>query len=151
MAGTPIRTARRKKMEQSEEEILILMASPMTLNQIAAKYEVGYGTLRKWMEAEPSRKEACEQARRMAADAIAERAIENAHETRDRAVLGLCDQTEVAATKVAIDVDKWAAGVWNRNKYSEKRDATVTLNIGSLHLDALRHVEVDTTDNTEEE
>lgn len=136
MAGSPQKREQRERLDAAEDEIIELLATTATLNEIASRYGVSRGVLSRWMEHE-RRADACARARARAADAIAERAVERAQETYNRAGLGFADKVEVAAAKLATDVDRWIAGIWNRDKYGEQRGA-VTVNLAVLHLDALR-------------
>jgi hypothetical protein len=45
---------------------------------------------------------------------------------------------EVAAAKLRIETRRHLAGVWNRDQYGEQKGPQVQVNIGALHLDALR-------------
>ena len=76
-----------------------------------------------------------EAARRDAADAMAEESLEIADG------MSKVDTTmvQVAAGREQIKVRQWMAGVYNPDKFAPKCN-NVTINIGDMHLDALRKV-----------
>lgn len=107
--------------------------------RIKDKYEenIGEATLRRWADQDENR-QAVAQARTRAADAKAEGAVDRATDLVRDVALGLKGKEDIAATKLASEMDKWIAGVWNRERYGEQSAASVTVNVTSLHLDSLR-------------
>lgn len=121
-----------------EEAVLDDLASLMKLGDIAAKYGVSRRTLSRWMSDE-SRSAKCMEARRLAADAVAERMNDRAIAVLERAVQGVTNGDEVAATRLAMKADEWWAGMLDRDRYAPRGGgAQVSVNIGALHLDSLR-------------
>lgn len=72
-----------------------------------------------------------EAARRHGAHGLAERALVIVDEKQD-------SREGVARAKNRSDMRLRIAGYWNRAEYGEQRQAGVTINVGNLHIDALR-------------
>lgn len=147
MAGQPERRAWHQRISAEYGEFILECLergdSFRAINvRIKDKYEeqVGEATLRRWADQDENR-QAVAQARARAADAKAEGAVDRATDLVRDVALGLRDKNDIAAAKLASDMDKWIAGVWNRDKYGEQTQAGVTINVTSLHLDSLRTLE----------
>ena len=52
-------------------------------------------------------------------------------------------QSEIAAVREQINMRKALAAGWNRDRYGSGPRAEITLNLGDLHLDALRKISAD--------
>jgi|13_taG_2_1085334.scaffolds.fasta_scaffold93285_1 hypothetical protein len=52
-------------------------------------------------------------------------------------------QSEIAAVREQINMRKALAAGWNRDRYGSGPRAEITLNLGDLHLDALRKISSD--------
>ena len=52
-------------------------------------------------------------------------------------------QSEIAAVREQINMRKALAAGWNRDRYGSGPRAEITLNLGDLHLDALRKLKAD--------
>jgi len=51
---------------------------------------------------------------------------------------GMVQISDPARDKLRIQARQWTASRWNRETYGEQKGAQVTINLGTLHLDALR-------------
>lgn len=91
-------------------------------------------TVTRWLNASQERKQTLADSRAHAADGMAEDALEIADSSEDMTKEG------IASAKLRIETRQWLAAVWNRDKYGKDRE-TVTINIGTLHLDALRQAQ----------
>lgn len=92
----------------------------------------------------PEYRAALEEGRRLQADAFAEDSM--------RIVDGMAESggfrsEDVQLAKERVSVRKWMAALNNPDKYAPK-DKGVTINVGSLHLDALRKVSREMLDVT---
>lgn len=137
MAGTPIKNERDAALNAREDEIFDWIENGDTLYDIARRAGVHRGALTRWLNRTEARTERFARARARAADNIADDARRDTDELVKRAACGQADKVEVAAAKLATDVKRWTAGIWNRDRYGEQRGA-VTVNLAVLHLDALR-------------
>ncbi|MFL9934245.1 helix-turn-helix domain-containing protein [Paraburkholderia sp. RL18-103-BIB-C] len=106
-----------------------------TQSEIAAELGVMRTTVTRWLNAHSERKQALADSRAHAAHGLAEGLVAIAD---DAANAGSAH--EVQAAKLRIETRRWLAGVWNRAEYGE-RQAGVVVNIGTLHLDALRQAQ----------
>ena len=141
MAGTPVKAEKMARLDAAEAEIFDRLEAGDSLAKICALHDVGIRLLRAWLNKTEERSTAYAHARERAADAKAEGTADAAAGLLFRAREGLADQVEVSATKLAIESDRWLAGVWNRERYGERQQAGVTVNLVGLHLDALRRPE----------
>lgn len=118
-------------------EILERVAGGETLRSIAedlsrlAGAEVTGGRLGEWLRADPERAARLLKCRAQGADAFAEETIALA----DSAV----SAEDAAVAKVKISTRQWIASKWAPSVYGDKA-AQVQINIGEIHLDALRKV-----------
>ncbi|MEX3555202.1 MAG: hypothetical protein VB131_00740 [Burkholderia gladioli] len=137
MAGSPIKAAKDAKLDAVEEKVFEMVESGMPLYDISRAVRSDRGALSRWLNKTPERAQRYAGARARAADHVAEDAACVAQETFERAREGKADKSEVAAAKLVTEVKRWTAGIWNRDKYGDQQ-AAVTVNVGVLHLDALR-------------
>ena len=81
-------------------------------------------------------------------DTLAEARAEGSHGMAESAITIIDepaeDKVQAAQRKTQAEMRLKLAGFWNRKEYGEQRgpDVNVNLNLGELHLDALRHREV---------
>mgnify|MGYP000306530944 CR=1 FL=1 len=80
-------------------------------------------------------RQALDEGRRVRADAMADEALEIA----DNLVGPDLTTTHVAAAREQINVRKWMTGVYDAARFAPKGDV-ITVNVGDLHLDALRQM-----------
>ena len=56
--------------------------------------------------------------------------------------LARSDQASTQRDRLRVETRKWLAGKWNQDAYGDKQAPLINLDLGSLHLDALRAVPV---------
>jgi transposase-like protein len=104
------------------------------IGKIAKSFGVSRALLYKWRDRDAERIRGWEQAVKGSADARVEQASE---------ILDECEPENpsvVALARARSDDRKWLASKLNREKYGEASGPAVTINVGSLHLDALRQM-----------
>lgn len=133
MPGQPMKRQRIARIEAAGgiTRICERVAAGEPLSAIAAEYGMGREALSRWIHQDEERAEQIRAARARAADALAE-------ETLSIADGATAEDVQVA--KLRIDTRRWIAGIWSPAVYSPQQRAAVEINIGSLHLDALRQV-----------
>lgn len=106
-----------------------------TLTSLADDLNISRGFVSRKLNANDAYRKALEEARRDAADTMAEENLRIAD------AMSASDTTmvQVAAGREQIKVRQWLAGVYNADKFAPKGN-NVTINIGDMHLDALRKV-----------
>lgn len=135
-----------KKMWQDIEamggvdRIIERHANGETLGSIAAELGVSRGFMSWKINKVPGVKERLAEARRMRADVLAEEALSLADGVPE-------DAMAIRKVQTQVDVRKWLAGVNDPERYGTQK-AAVQVNIGSLHLDALRRVQTEMKDVT---
>lgn len=141
MAGHPKRMAFYAYVDEHglEDEIFEWIASGESPERIARKLGTSRRMLYHWRDQEGHK----EERQKRWSEAMA--ASGDAHVERARALLqrtvrkgGAVTSPHVSAVSSLVNFEKWLAGVKNPAKYGEKSAATVNVNIGQLHLDALR-------------
>ena len=137
MAGRPKLRAEMVMLGEHEDAIFDKLDAGMTHGQIAAELGVMRSSLTRWLNANAERKQLLAESRTHAAEGLAEESLEIAD-----ACKGL-DNAEVQAARLKIDTRMRIASVWNPQRFSEKQ-AGVVVNIGSLHLEALRQAQAAT-------
>jgi hypothetical protein len=156
MAGRPQRREMLKKIEDAAEAAKMSMAefvydyvaSGKTLVDLAD--EVGYSRshISRHLNSIPEIKEALEKARLEAADALAEQTIKLADDLAARLDRGEEVKNErIAVLREQTSSRKWWAATANPGRYG-KPDTSITINLGDLHLDALRKTRSNVIDVT---
>lgn len=135
MAGQPKRRAEMVMLAGHEEQIFEWLEDGRTQGEIAAELGCMRTSLTRWLNANAERKQTLVDSRTLAADLKAEEGLEIAD-----ASAGL-DSAGVQAAKLRIDTRLRIAAIWNPARYAAERAGGVTINIGSLHLDALRQAQ----------
>lgn len=113
------------------EAIIDRVASGETLTAIAQELGTSRELLSQWMNRDEERAAALREARARAADALVEQTL---------SIADTASPAEAQLARLRVDVRQWAARSWNRAEYGQDKQPAVTINLGSLHLDALRHV-----------
>ena len=156
MAGRPKRREMLKKVEDAAEAAKMSMAdfvydyvaSGKTLVDLAD--EVGYSRshISRHLNKIPEVKEALEKARLEAADALAEQTIKLADDLAARLDRGEDVKNErISVLREQTSSRKWWAATANPGRYG-KPDTSITINLGDLHLDALRKTRSNVIDIT---
>ena len=129
-----------------------------SLRRLAADLDVSEGYFRKLILRTDELAKAVDNARRAAADAHFDAAFEAIQEVSDRrqreimeALNGENDRdiSEANVSQIDLGIAKQKAGQhnlaaqsWNQERYGNKGNTNVQINIGDLHLDALRKLKV---------
>lgn len=138
MAGTPKFQLLCKAIEEcgGEEYIWERVADGDSMKTIAQSLGFSRGLLYKWINRDKERRRAkLKEARELSADAHAEDAGEVLDDLSEQPGV---TSAEVQLANARANYRKWLAGVRNREEYGERQQAGITVNVGSLHLDALR-------------
>ena len=136
MAGQPRRKAFYAKVKKQGGDHIILdrIASGETIKAIAKTY--GFKSRRPvydWLHENPEREKAWAIAKHQSADSL----VEDALEILDDPHSAITSSTATMAGQRA-NFRRYLAGVRDRDQYGEKAGIEVNLNIGDLHLNALR-------------
>jgi len=131
MPGRPKRKQDLILLEKiGEEPVAELLESAMPIAEVCRQLKVGKRALMEWLESEPERAGLLSRARARAAHHLAEQALDIADDV----------DGETQRDRLRVDTRKWLAAKWNPKEYSEqKQGVAVQVNIGDMHLDALRH------------
>lgn len=111
------------------------IASGVTVASIGARYGCTRSYVSRAINSVPEYKEAMERARIEAADALVEQGLEMVD-----ALDGHSSTNEISATREKVNYRKFVAGSLNQNRYGTRPQNNVTVNIGDMHLDALKKI-----------
>jgi len=121
-----------------EDYVCELVTEGETLRSIAADLsrsanrDISPGTLGAWLNADPARRAKLVAARKDSAPALVEKAIEILDNVDN-------DRDAIAAAKAQSEVRTWLASKYDRQTFgNDTAQVNVQLNLGQLHLDALR-------------
>lgn len=143
MAGRPKRKTDLVTLDQvGESRVEELLESAMPIAQVCRELGVGKRVLYEWLEAEPRRAGLLSRARARAAHVLAEEALVISDEVDS-------DATEIARARLRVDTRKWLAGKWNAAQYGDQKGVQVNVNVGDMHLTAVRSRAIDVTPSTE--
>lgn len=121
-----------------EHTLLEKIASGMTMAGLARELRISNLSLYHWIKKDPDRQERFAQARAVAADQWAEECLD---------IADGADSVSANADRLKIETRKWLAGVTNPDKYkSAPAQAAVQVNVNQLHLDALRQLNLGSTE-----
>lgn len=128
-----------------DDVIFDQVADGTYLTRIAEEWDVSSQLLRKWVRLDPERERRYEAAKRASADAL----VEDAGSVLDRA--SVASSAHVQKAKSQAEFKRWLASKRDRQQYGDDAaQVSVNLNLGELHLDALRQrarvVEIPATD-----
>jgi hypothetical protein len=131
MAGRPKRKTDLVTLDQvGEGRVEELLESAMPIAEVCRQLGVGKRVLYEWLEAAPGRAGLLSRARARAAHVLAEEALTIADETTG----------DVQRDRLRVDTRKWLAGKWNQAQFGDSKGAQVTINLGDLHLQAVKTV-----------
>lgn len=132
MAGRPKRTADLTILSNivpsAAAEIYTNLEAGKSLWKCAELFGVSKTALTDWLE-HPDRIELYKRARTRAASTYAQETIEIADTSAADAA---------AKDKLRVQTRQWLASRWDRETYGEQKGPQVTINLATLHLDALR-------------
>lgn len=127
--------AEQDGLADAEEAILAAIAELGALGKVAHRFGVSRAAVQAWIRTDRDRlRPLVEEARRDAGEVRAETAVEHFDDLPEDP-----STAQVQVAKERSGYDRWLAGVWNE-QYRDQRGAqvNVNLNVGQLHLDALR-------------
>lgn len=114
-----------------DDVILDRIAAGDKVTQIAKDYGVSHTMLWRWAKQNPERKAAYDEARRLSADALVDKAQGGLEECEAD------NSAQVSLANSKANFYRWLAGVRDRDQYGEAQQKQV-VNIAELHLNALR-------------
>jgi len=113
------------------------IASGVTVAQLARDYGCSRSYLSRALNANEEYRKILQEARVEAADALVEEGL-----TMVDTLTGDSSTNEISATRSAtrekVNYRKFMAGALNQAKYGTRPQNNITLNVGDMHLDALR-------------
>ena len=116
-----------------------VVASGRTITAWArAEWDCSRSYLSKTLREVPEYAAALDRALPEAADALMEDSMDRADELGENS-----SQAKIAAVREQINIRKAMAAGWNRDRYGSGPRTEITLNLGDLHLDALRKISMD--------
>lgn len=131
MAGRPIIRKQMKILDDfGEENLLALVEQGMTTREIYETFGVGRRAYYAWLN-KNDRIEKFDQARKVYAESLDKESLEIADNVPP-------DREHVSKAKLQIQARRWVAENADRSRKS-KQEAGTVINIGSLHLEALRN------------
>lgn len=126
-------TPARDKLSAAEDEILQLFAGANTVKDVCKRYDVARDTLWKWINADHDRLARYKAALKESGSAWAEKAAEALEEAKGES------SAEVQLAKARADFYWRMAERRDRDQYGEEKNRVdLNVNIGDLHLNALR-------------
>ena len=117
-----------------------LLEQGKTLASVCYKLGVGKRALSAWLDA-PDRAALVSRARAKAADHLVAQVLEIADEVPE-------DNNAINKARLRVDTRKWVAAKWNPQAYADNKNAQVVVNIGDLHLKAVKHLATITIPST---
>jgi transposase-like protein len=132
--GQPKYRAFCKLMETRGDEFFERVAGGETVKSLLPEFGISRQQMMRWVHdhKHPKRLESYQEARRIASSAW----VDDAREIVDSA--DASSSASILKAKLQSDFRRWHAGVTNRQEYGTQQDVGVQVNIGSLHLDALK-------------
>ena len=132
MAGHIKRRTIASNLDKVGETVLLeKIASGMTMAGLARELNISNLSLYHWIRKDPDREERFKQARTIAADQWADECLD---------IADASDNVSANADRLKIETRKWLAGVAAPEKFQAKPTAAVQVNVNQLHLDALRQL-----------
>jgi len=140
MPGKQLRKNILRHIEQNGgAEYVHEMASSMTLKAWAdTEWKCSRNYLSETIRSVPEYARALEKAQPILADAMMEENVEIADSIPETATT-----TQIAKVREQMSARKMLAAGLNRDRYGSGPKTEITLNLGDLHLDALRKISVD--------
>lgn len=132
MAGHIKRRTIASNLDKVGETVLLeKIASGLTMAGLARELNISNLSLYHWIRKDPDREERFRQARTIAADQWADECLD---------IADASDSTSANADRLKIETRKWLAGVAAPDKFQAKPATAVQVNVNQLHLDALRQL-----------
>jgi hypothetical protein len=137
MAGTPLTTARVAHLKNlgpdGEEQILVWIASGMSIRQVAVELGLGPNGARalyRWRDEDEQRKTAWAKALEHRADFLAEESLEIADDA-------IPEAAAIRKAELQVKARQWLASVSNPERYGKERKGA-QVHIEHLHLTAVK-------------
>ena len=130
-------------LETSEgaSRLIELAETGIGIDRIARELGIPRGAITKWLD-EGDHRSLFARAREAAADHLAVEALDIADSL----------EGEVARDRLRVDTRKWLASKWNQAQYGDsKAGVNVQLNLGDLHLQAVKTIKPEHRDPIEHE
>lgn len=146
MPGTPLKLERFALLDQMGEDLFDLVEEGKGLEEIAVRLSdkcnqrISRRSIQQWVDKDETRIKRLADARVRAADYLAEQALADAGGLVHRVQIGIADKDDVAAAKLKQSVTEWVTAAWAPVKYGRQTNASVTVNVAALHLNALRQL-----------
>lgn len=135
MAGQKILSAQVRYLnEVGEDKVFELITTGSTLKEIWDKYNCGSRGFYKWLRQVEGRKARYYEARRQAADFLADEILDIADADMD--------PTQANLAKLRIDSRKWWASRVSPDKWGDKKSPALQINLNDMHLEALKDISV---------
>lgn len=136
MAGTPKKRETWAKITEfgGVEAICERIAAGDSMVGLAREIGVGRHMLYKVLRWDPRAKEMVAEARRLKAESHAHDALRMADEVEEA-------PNAISKVREQIRVRQWLAGAENPERYGQKAAAAVNVNVGDLHIEALKKVQ----------
>ena len=132
MAGHIKRRTIASNLDKVGEGVLLeKIASGMTMAGLARELKISNLSLYHWIRKDPDREERFRQARAIAADQWADECLD---------IADASDSVSANSDRLKIETRKWLAGVTNPERFQAKPTTAVQVNVNQLHLDALRQL-----------
>lgn len=120
-----------------ETTLLEKIASGMTMAGLARELRISNLSLYHWIRKDPGREERFKQARALAAETWADECLD---------IADGADHITANADRLKIETRKWLAGVTAPERFQAKPTTAVQVNVNQLHLDALRQLNLASSD-----
>lgn len=132
MAGHIKRRTIASNLDKVGETVLLeKIASGLTMAGLARELKISNLSLYHWIRKDPDREERFKQARVIAADQWADECLD---------IADASDSVSANSDRLKIETRKWLAGVTNPERFQAKPTTAVQVNVNQLHLDALRQL-----------
>ena len=158
MKSKAMRKKRRAEIERrgGGEYLREWILSGKSIRELASDMDMSQGALRNIITKNPELSSAVDGARRDAADAHFDasfEAISEVDERRQREIMEALNgdrdiseanvsQVDLGLLKQKVGQHNLAAQAWNQERYGGRANQQININLGDLHLDALRKVKV---------
>lgn len=130
MAGHPIYTALDKRLTESGDELFNLVADGRPMREIAEHFESSRTQIYRWIAAAPDRKAALASARKCAASAHVEDALDG---------LDTASPADAHIARERAGMRRWIAERWDRETWGKDEASGATVNFNALHLTFLQN------------
>ena len=130
MAGRPLTRAQARALDEiGEEALLELVEDGMTVRELLRLFGVGNRGFYMWLDQEPGRRQRFTEARAVYAEALDKEGME---------IVDGCppDKEHIALAKLRVEQRRHVAA--NADKTRQAGAAGTVVNIGTLHLEAVR-------------